>query len=136
MNLILDASASINYIMENDYSDILQKFIDTSNYNVAPDFYRIEIANVMWKYFKFKGFSKRFCEDTVIDCQNLIDKYLNTKTIITEAFALATLTSHSVFDCLYLVSARRMNFTLLTLDKKLIKIAHEHHIKVIDIYNE
>lgn len=136
MNLILDASASINYIMENEYADILQNYIDISDYNVAPEFYRIEVANVMWKYFKYKGFSKKFCEDTVTDCHNLVDKYLYTKTIITEAFALATITSHPVYDCLYLVSARRMNFTLLTLDKKLIQIAKEHHIKVVDIYNQ
>ncbi len=136
MNIILDANAAASYVFRSHFHDKIENIILQANNILSPDLYIAEISNVLWQHYQFKNLPPDICEKLLDISMNIINEYLNSYNLFREAFSLATITSHPVYDCLYLISARRMNFPLLTVDKKLIKIAKKHHIKVIDIYNE
>ncbi|MFP4546689.1 MAG: type II toxin-antitoxin system VapC family toxin [Fidelibacterota bacterium] len=136
MNIVIDTSAAINSIIETPYTETLQHHILNSAYVFAPDVYIPEVTNVLWKYYMFHNFSSDLCKTVIDKSIRLIDKIIHSNLLYKEAFKLSTITKHSTYDCYFLVLARQQDATLLTLDKKLIQIAQENHIQVINLYNE
>ncbi|MFM1900152.1 MAG: hypothetical protein RLZZ216_728 [Cyanobacteriota bacterium] len=58
---------------------------------------------------------------------DLVDHIEPDRTLQAEALALATHLDHPVYDCLYLVLARREVATLLSADQKLLDLLDSEH---------
>lgn len=97
---------------------------------IAPDIFISESTNVFWKYYQFDELPMEICETTLERTIGLIDSFIDAKLLYKEAFSLACLLNHPVYDMLFLVLARRHNGCLLTMDKHLRKSALKHSIKV------
>ncbi len=69
------------------------------------------------------------CETATDNTLRLVDDFIQSSTLYKEAFALSCLGNHPVYDALYLTVARRHNAVLLSMDKKLGKLANKHNIK-------
>jgi len=61
----------------------------------------------------------------------LVEELFNEEEFCREAFAMACLMKHPVYDMLYLVLARRHDALLMTLDEKLRHAARRHSVKTV-----
>jgi predicted nucleic acid-binding protein len=82
-----------------------------------------EVANALWRLQRAgqkegSGLQQRF-ERAVA----LVDHIEPVRTLQAEALSLATHFDHPVYDCLYLVLARREVAALLSADQRLLKLA-------------
>ena len=130
MITVLDASAAIEIVLQRKYSEKLTESLLNSDLVLAPRLFVCEVTNVFWKYHSFANLSFQDCENRLEQAISLPDNFINEIDIFHEAFKLSCTLNHSVYDMLYLIIARRNNGTLLTMDKKLIKIAKKLSIEV------
>jgi len=96
---------------------------------LAPEIYLSEITNAAWKYNRIAGFSSGNSVSLAEDGINLIDQFISVKDLWKESLLEAINNNHPVYDCLYLICARRNNGVLLTKDKKLKNICSELRIQ-------
>ena len=129
MSLVLDASAACEIVLLREHSEQLINLIRKSDWVISPSLYISEINNVFWKYHRFSTLSLTDCESKIEQAISIPDDYIDDSELYREAFSLACLLEHPVYDMLYLVLARRNNATLLTMDKKLNKAAHKANVK-------
>ena len=130
MILILDTSAAIETAMNRPKSIEIKEWITNSDWIAAPDLFVSEATNVYWKYHTFHDMEIETCEQLNALTIELVDGFISAKELYREAFALSCQLGYSVYDCLYLVLARRNNAYLATIDKKMKKAARQLNIKV------
>ena len=131
MIIVLDASAAIEIALNKESGKLFQEILLESDLVIAPDTFPSEITNVFWKYAFHSNMEKEKCEKGIDYCLDLIDDYIDTKSICREVFFESINNEHSSYDIFYLIVARRHNATIITKDKKMIKIANQLKIRVI-----
>jgi predicted nucleic acid-binding protein len=129
MILVLDTSAAIEVVLQRKDADPIGEKITEAEWVIAPDIYVTEITNVFWKYHQFSDLSMETCESGIVDALGIVDDIIGSADLYKEAFALACMTGHPVYDAMFLVLARRHNAILLTRDKKLAKLAKKCSVK-------
>lgn len=131
MIITLDVSAAMEVIMGRPYQKQIAEIVKKADWVIAPSLYTYEASNVMWK-------CRKFYDDKVLlkkarQALALIDEFISPESIFEEAIALACQTNHTSYDAMYLVTCRRRNATLVTLDKKLLKVAVDLRIPVAEL---
>ena len=132
MIAVLDASAAIEITLNKSSARLFREALLESDLVIAPDTYPSEITNVFWKYAHFSEIEQAKCERGIDYCLDLVDNFIDTKDICREVFLESINTKHSSYDIFYLIVARRHNAVLLTKDKKMISIAKQFKIKVLE----
>ncbi len=99
---------------------------------IAPDTFPSEITNVFWKYAFFSHMDKTLCQKGIDYCLDLVDDYIDTKSICREVFFESINNEHSSYDIFYLIVARRHNAVIVTKDRKMIATAKKLKITVVD----
>jgi predicted nucleic acid-binding protein len=130
MIIVLDASAAIEIALRKEKSLLFQTILLESDLVIAPDTFPSEITNVFWKYGFHENMEKDKCEKGIDYCLDLIDDYIDTKSICREVFFESMNNEHSSYDIFYLVVARRHNAAIITKDKKMIATAKKLNIEV------
>ncbi|MCK5155068.1 MAG: type II toxin-antitoxin system VapC family toxin [Spirochaetales bacterium] len=131
MILILDTSAALDILLSKGEFEIYKNEIQKADTVIAPEIYISEISNVAWKYKKIAGFTHDESFNLAEDGINLIDQFVPVKEIWKESLREAMNNDHPVYDCLYVVCARRNDGILLTRDKKLIRICEELNVQTL-----
>jgi predicted nucleic acid-binding protein len=130
MIVVLDASAAIEIALNRESGKIFQEILLASDIVIAPDTFLSEITNVFWKYAYYSNMEREKCEKGIDFCLDLVDDYIDTKSLCREVFFESVNYEHSAYDLFYLVAARRHNATIITKDKKLISTAKKMNITV------
>jgi predicted nucleic acid-binding protein len=89
---------------------------------MAPALMLTEVANVLWKIERAGRLGGIDPLDLLHDAAALVDHFEPDASLLGEATALATHLDHPVYDCLYLVLARREVATLLSCDQCLLAL--------------
>jgi predicted nucleic acid-binding protein len=131
MIIVLDASAAIEIALNKDSGKVFQDILLESDLVIAPDTFPSEITNVFWKYAFHSNMEKDKCEKGIDYCLDLVDDYIDTKSICREVFFESINNEHSSYDIFYLIVARRHNAAIITKDKKMITTAEKLKIKVL-----
>ena len=131
MIIVLDTSAAIEILLKKEESEKFKKRIAEADAVISPELYISEITNVAWKYNKLAGFSHEECYELAQDGINLIDQFVNSKDLWKEALRESMYNDHPVYDCLYVICARRNDGILMTKDKKLKKLCEKLKIETI-----
>jgi Predicted nucleic acid-binding protein, contains PIN domain len=131
MIIVLDASAAMEVALNKEYGKQFKELLKKSEIVIAPDTFPSEITNSFWKYSFYSELSPDKCEKGIEYCLDLVDDYINTRTLCREVFSESIKRGHPAYDLFYLVLARRNNASILTRDKKMKKIANEMKINVI-----
>ncbi len=129
MIAVVDASAAIEIVLHRHGADRLGTFLQDADYVIAPDLYVAEVSNALWKCARETegdGFDPAIVDDAVA----LPDDLVPARSLYREAFALSVERNHPVYDCLYLIVARRNNATLVTLDARLTSLAEAERVAV------
>jgi predicted nucleic acid-binding protein len=123
MNLVVDASVAAKWLFVEPDTGKARAILDSAESGelqlLAPEILLAEIANSLWKRTErgdldsdsalglFEGFQKvefRFCK---------------VEELIGPALSIAFRHHHPVYDCLYVVLARRESCDLVTADERL-----------------
>ncbi|MCF8009355.1 MAG: type II toxin-antitoxin system VapC family toxin [Halanaerobiales bacterium] len=133
MIITLDVSAAIEFIMGRNKQLIIKSKLEKADWVIAPTLFIYEASNVMWKYHSIKNYPEDKLFKKIRFLLNIIDHFIEPRNIYEEAISVSLKIDHPVYDVMYLVTARRKNAELLSMDNRLIKAAKELKIPVIDI---
>ena len=117
--LVLDASAVVRIIEGSPEALELQEALLAADLVIAPELMLTEVANALWRLQRAGQLEVDRLQELLSRAAALVDHIEPDRTLQREALALATHLDHPVYDCLYLVLARREVATLLTADHKL-----------------
>jgi len=129
MTVVLDSNAAIEIVLKREKAVDFRYLVETSEKTVSSEFFRIETANVIRKYYHGKYIKKDECNKLLDMAENLVDEFVPIKENRIEALNEAIRLSYSAYDMLYLTLARRMGAILITLDRSLNVIAKKEGIE-------
>jgi predicted nucleic acid-binding protein len=132
MICVIDANVMLDILLNQRSGDDILQFI-SETYNVAPELIFLEVGNTLRKYVLRGDISQVDALSAFEEIPNLLSKTYPDIRHVNEAMDLSLQLGHSVYDCLYLVLARRMNGTLVSYDKKLAKLAKEMHLETFPL---
>lgn len=121
--LVLDASAVVRIIEGSASAAALQDAVLAADLVLAPELMLTEVANTLWRLQRAGQLEADSLQRRLSRAAELVDHIEPDRNLQPEALALATHLDHPVYDCLYLVLARREVATLLSADQKLLELA-------------
>ena len=127
---VMDVSGTMEILMQKEKAEEFSRIIQESSFIMAPDLYISELSNSLWKYYTMKIYTKEICHEYIRDGIDFIDKFISSQEIWEEAFAEGIKNNHSIYDMLYMVTARRYDAVLITNDSVLKGISKKNHIQV------
>ena len=130
MTVIIDTSGAIEVLLQKGKAIKFSKILQESTLVLAPDLFIPELTNTLWKYHRANIFNKEECVLFINDGLNYVDKFINSKELWLEAFSEGIKNNHSVYDMLYMVTARRNDGTIITADSILTTICKKNNIQV------
>lgn len=131
MIIILETSAAIDILLGKGNFEIYKNKIEKADTVITPEIYLSEITNVAWKYNKIANFTHEESFNLAEDGINLIDQIVSVQDLWKESLREAMNNDHPVYDCLYVVCARRNDGILLSKDKKLRKLCEELKVQTL-----
>jgi predicted nucleic acid-binding protein len=132
MIIVLDSNAAIAIVLQQVRGIHFQKLIDSSEKVIASEFFRIEVANVIRKYYKSNYIKREQCNELLELAEGLVDEFVPIAGNNLEALNEAIRLDYSVYDMLYLTIARRTGALLLTIDHPLLMIAKKEGISIVE----
>ena len=133
MIITLDVSAAIELVMGLPKQSPIKSKLEKADLIISPSLYIYEASNTMWKYNKIKNYPKNKIMHKIRHTLELVDQFVNANDIYEEAISMSCKIDHPAYDAMYLITCRRKNGLLLTLDSRLIKAAKGTGISVINI---
>lgn len=130
MIVVLDASASVEIVLQRDDAEQLGDVVRQADWVIAPTLFISEVTNVFWKYQVMIDYPYASCEKSIEQAIALPDDYLNEIDLYREAFNMACKLNHPIYNVLYLILARRNSALLLTMDKKLKDVATKSGVEI------
>jgi predicted nucleic acid-binding protein len=131
MITVLDASAGITIVLEQEGAEVFLDEIGKSETVISSDLYKIEVANVLWKYVRAGELEKETSGQALRMALDLVDEYVDISENNEEALNESIRLGHSTYDMIYYTLARRNGGKILTKDKKLREICVKTGIDVI-----
>jgi len=131
MKIILDVSAAFAITTESPNSEKHLKALEKADQVLAPDLFYSESTNAAWKYHHIDDLPINLCLILADKAIRLVDTFFPSELLWQEALELAGKLAHPAYDCFYLVLAQREKASLLTMDKRLLKLAQDLDIEVI-----
>jgi len=127
---VLDACAALEIALNREDGRRLRIGLLGAERILAPDTFASEITSAFWKYSVHEELSGEECRKGVAFCLDIVDDWMETRSLCPEVLVESVNANHSVYDMFYLVLARRNHAVLLTRDRKMKTIAEEMNIKV------
>jgi len=128
MIVVMDSNAAIEIVLKREKEKKLAKIVETAEKTVTSEFFRIEVANVIRKYYQGKYIKKSDCGKIFELAEGLIDEFVPIKENCLEAFNESIRLNYPAYDMLYLTLARRTGAVLVTLDRPLNAIAKKEGV--------
>jgi predicted nucleic acid-binding protein len=132
MRVVLDVSAAFAIVTNSPGGEKLADIISQANIVFAPDLFYSEATNVGWKYHHIEEASREASFRLTEKAIQLVDIFFPSESIWEDALDLACQLEHPVYDCFYLVLAQQQDATLLTKDKRLIRLAKKIDLAVVE----
>jgi predicted nucleic acid-binding protein len=126
----IDVCGAMEILLRKEKADKFSKTLKESALVVAPDLYIAELTNTFWKYHRAKIFTKDECLRYIRDGLAYVDRFIDSGELWQEAFSEGINNSHSIYDMLYMVVARRNDGILITSDSVLAAICKDNSIQI------
>ncbi len=120
---VLDVSAAFGIVRGVEDAKVVEDALKTFSEIISPGLFVYEAINAAWKYAKFTELEHEHAFEIFNDACDFVDEFVDDLNLTSKAFELALASNHSTYDCFYLALALEFDASLLTLDKKLLKLA-------------
>jgi predicted nucleic acid-binding protein len=116
---VVDASVVIKWFVPEIHSEEARRLLDAAHEYMAPDLVFAETANAIWKKVRRKELSLEEGQRLVADVGKVAVETVSCRSLAEDAHALATATGRTVYDCMYVALAARLNTRSITADDRL-----------------
>lgn len=117
--LVVDASVALKWVLVEPDSALAETVLFSPL--VAPDWWRAEVANGLWKAFDRGEIDLDEARAGLARFANVAVETEDALGLLDEAMILAARVHHAVYDCLYLALAVRRDTRMVTADGKFLK---------------
>lgn len=132
MITVLDASAAVRLALGQADHKFVAEILTKADWVVVPSLYLYEVSKVMWKYYQTGEISQDTLKDKLVSCSGLADEIVPSTILFADCFDLACRLGHPAYDMAYLATCLRKEAGLLSLDRRLLKMAE---VLNIECYN-
>lgn len=119
MTLVIDASVAVKWVAPEVGHGEAIALLDAGEPRVAPEFIVVECANTLWKKVSRGQLTRSQAFEGIELISAAMHKLIPDATLAADALEFSLAASHPVYDCLYIVCARREDATLVTDDLRL-----------------
>lgn len=120
---VVDASVALKWFVPEIEGDLAERVLTGRGKLHAPDFLVIETANAAWKNWRKGLIEQRVVSSVVQRLPRLVDEWHGDQNLTKEALEMAVDLHHPIFDCIYLVLARRLGLKVVTADRRMLSVA-------------
>ena len=121
--LVADASVAIKWFVPEVDSAAAERLLNAREGLAAPRFLAIEVASGVWKNWRKGLVDHAVLPVAAARLQTMVDTWYADGLLLDEAILLSLDLNHPIFDCLYLVLARRLKSRVITAGKRLLAVA-------------
>ena len=118
MTIVVDASAALKLVVDEDGSDRVRELLLGPDTFIAPDFQALECCNVLATRVRRDMMSAADARASLDVLNRAPITRVPSPPHFAEAHRLAVELSRSAYDCLYLAVALAENATLVTADRR------------------
>jgi Predicted nucleic acid-binding protein, contains PIN domain len=118
--VVVDASVVIKWFVPENGTEAALRLLDSGHQFVAPDLLFAEVANTIWKKTLRGELTGIDSHDLAADLERIAVETTPCRELATDAHALASITSRSVYDSMYVALAIRLGTRLITADERLV----------------
>ncbi len=129
MNVVLDASAMVEVVLERPHAERFRHAIQEAEVVLAPEVMVAEVTNAIWKYHRFEGLESATCFRALEAAIALPTAFVLNRELASDALSLSMQAKTPAYDMFYLALARREKALLLTMDAGLRKAAVRHGVR-------
>lgn len=129
----LDASAAIRAVLAPNQNQVLLDHLGEAASVLAPHLFIAETANALWKYVRAGQLDRERAFDAHANALSLVDAMIDDAALFPEALQMASQCGHPVYDCMYLIVARRHAASLLSADNPLLRLGEEIGIPALAV---
>jgi predicted nucleic acid-binding protein len=139
--LVVDASVVVKWFVPEIHSDKARRLLELSHQYFAPDLLFAEAANTIWKKVRRRELKPADGQRLVVDIDRIAVNAIPCRLLADDAYALAITTARTVYDCLYMALAVRLNTRMLTADDRLVAGLAQlpllaQHVQLIQTFEE
>lgn len=116
---VVDASVVLKWFVPEADSPASRRLLDTEHQFVAPDLLFSEVGNAVWKRVRRRELSADEGQRLIDDIAEVAVESVATRELLGDACAIAIATNQTVYDCMYLALAVRLDTQLVTADRRL-----------------
>ncbi|MBI2222661.1 MAG: type II toxin-antitoxin system VapC family toxin [Acidobacteria bacterium] len=116
---VIDASVVVKWFVPEIHSDKARRLLGARHDYVVPDLLFAEAANAIWKKIRRKELTAEEGHGLVADISRIAVETVSCRGLAEDAHALATATGRTVYDCMYVALAARLNTRSITADDRL-----------------
>ena len=113
---IVDASVAVKWVLRESDSDIARTIAAGDMRLLAPDLIILELANALRKAVSAQSITRDYAVQSLAGIRRVFDPLITIADFIDEAISLAIDLKHPIYDCVYLVTSRRLGAPLVTAD--------------------
>jgi predicted nucleic acid-binding protein len=116
---VVDASVVVKWFVPEVHSDRARRLLDAAHEYIAPDLLFAETANTIWKKIRRQELTVAEGRRLVADMSGIAVQTVSCRSLAEDAHALANATGRTVYDCMYVALAVRLNTRSITADDRL-----------------
>lgn len=131
MTIVCDVSAAISFLLGGEKSEQIAEILKNADRVIAPELFIAELSNALWKYMRFQEMSPETAKDMQLNGIRMIHEFESMIPLWPFALDESIRHTHSSYDMMYLLTAKRHKAILLTLDKKLNQLAATEGIRTL-----
>ena len=113
---VVDASVVVKWFVPEIHSDRARRLLEAAHEYIAPDLLFAETANAIWKKTRRKEMTVQEAQRLVADIGAIAVETVSGRALAEDAHALANATGRTVYDCMYVALAARLNTRSITAD--------------------
>ena len=116
---VVDASVAAKWFFDEPLAEDARRVLRRGNRLYAPDFFLLEMDNILCKRIRRGELTLRDAEDARVMLRELPIERPPFGSVQNRAFEIANQTQRSLYDCLYLALSVLLDGRMVTADRKL-----------------
>jgi len=130
---VVDAIVVIKWFLPEIHSDAARRLLSGPHEFFSPDLLFPEVGNVIWKKVRRGELTTEQGERLAADISTVAVETVPTRGLVLDAYALAAATGLTVYDCMYLALAVRLETEMITADDRLGRTVAAHPMTAVHV---